>query len=148
VDACVRALFERYDVVRLYADPPYWESAVAQWAGDFPDRVFEWFTNRPKAMSAALAAFSTALRDGSLSHDGSDDYARHVANARRRDLRERDDQGRPLWVVQKDRPDSIFKIDAAMAGVLSWEARTDALAAGQVTGESVWESDQYELLII
>ena len=28
------ALFEQYDVWRLYADPPYWQSWIAQWAGD------------------------------------------------------------------------------------------------------------------
>jgi len=33
-------------------------------------------------------------------------------------------------VIYKERPDSPFKIDAAMAGILSWEARCDAIAAG------------------
>ncbi len=35
-----------------------------------------------------------------------------------------------MWVIHKDRPDSPQKIDAAVAAVLSWEARTDAIAAG------------------
>ncbi len=35
-----------------------------------------------------------------------------------------------MWTIRKDRKDSLFKIDAAMAGCLSWEARNDAIAAG------------------
>jgi hypothetical protein len=42
----------------------------------------------------------------------------------------RDEEDKPLWVIQKERPDSPHKIDAAMAACLSWEARCDALASG------------------
>jgi hypothetical protein len=42
----------------------------------------------------------------------------------------KDEQGKALWLIQKERADSPFKIDAAMAGTLSWEARTHAIAAG------------------
>jgi stage V sporulation protein SpoVS len=35
-----------------------------------------------------------------------------------------------MHTLSKDRPDSPSKIDGAMAGVLSWEARGDAIAAG------------------
>ena len=41
-----------------------------------------------------------------------------------------DDQGHPLWLISKDRADSPRKIDLAMVGCLSWEARGDAVAAG------------------
>jgi hypothetical protein len=44
-----------------------------------------------------------------------------------------DDQGNRLWVIQKERPDSPLKIDAAMAGCLSWEGYTAAIAAGVTT---------------
>jgi hypothetical protein len=36
-----------------------------------------------------------------------------------------------MWTIGKDRPDSPRKIDAAMAAVLAWQARTDSLAAGE-----------------
>ena len=35
-----------------------------------------------------------------------------------------------MWTLRKDRKDSLFKIDAAMACCLSWEARNDAIRAG------------------
>jgi hypothetical protein len=54
-----------------------------------------------------------------------------VKNARRKETPQaRDEEGRPLWTIRKDAPDSPLKIDAAMAAVLSWEARGDAIAAG------------------
>jgi hypothetical protein len=42
----------------------------------------------------------------------------------------KDDEGKPMWVIQKDRHDSPRKIDLSMAGCLSWEARRDAIKAG------------------
>jgi hypothetical protein len=131
VDAVMRSLFERFSVWRLYADPPYWQSWIAGWRGSFgEDRVIEWWTNRRRQMTTALEGFDTAIREGTLSHDGNKDLARHLGNARRQDLAQRDEQGKALWLIRKERPDSPHKIDGAMAAILSWEARTDAIAAG------------------
>jgi phage terminase large subunit-like protein len=138
VDAVVRSCFERFKIWRMYADPPYWESWIAKWSGEFDrdlpndkKRVVEWWTNRRGPMTAALRGFESAIKEGLLTHDGNKDVARHIANARREELKgQRDEQGRALWLIRKDRHDSLFKIDAAMASVLSWEARTDAIAAG------------------
>lgn len=131
VDATMHALFARFDVWRLYADPPYWQTWIAKWAGEFgAERVIEWWTNRTRPMTAALEGFETAIRDGRLRHDGSRDLARHIGHARKHELPQRDEDGRALWLIRKDRPDSPHKIDAAMAAVLAWEARTDAIAAG------------------
>jgi hypothetical protein len=41
-----------------------------------------------------------------------------------------------MWLIAKDRPDSPRKIDLAMAGCLSWEARGDAVAAGALRKRS------------
>lgn len=132
VDRVVRETFSHYRVWRMYADPFYWQSWIALWAGLFKrERVVEWFTNRPRQMATALEGFDTAIKEGTVSHDGSKDLERHIANARRKDqVGLRNEDGRPLWLIGKDRPDSPAKIDAAMAAVLSWEARTDAVAAG------------------
>lgn len=131
VDAKVCEMFERYDVWRLYADPPYWQTWISKWAGQFgKERVIEWHTNKPNQMSAALENYKTAMREGTLSHDGDPRAWRHLGNARRKDLNRNDDEGKPLWVITKERPDSPHKIDDVMAGCLSWEARTDAIAAG------------------
>jgi hypothetical protein len=145
VDAAVRALFSRYNVWRMYADPPYWQSWLATWAGRYgAERVIEWWTNRRRPMSAALEGYDTAIKDGTLSHDGSPEFERHIANARRLNLAQLDEQGKPLWLIQKERPDSPHKIDLAMAGVLSWEARTDAIAAGVLSQKA----PEYQLLFV
>nr|PZN59797.1 MAG: terminase [Sphaerobacter thermophilus] len=141
VDAVVADLFERYDVWRMYADPPYWQSWVAAWAGRYgEDRVVEWWTNRRKAMAYALEGFATAITDGTISHSGDERLTRHLGNSRRHDLPQRDEEGRPLWLIRKERPDSPHKIDAAMAAVLSWQARTDAVAAGVKGKRSIYET--------
>lgn len=131
VNAVVAEAFRRWDVWRMYCDPPYWESQVAEWAGGYgEDRVVEWWTNRLKPMAYALKAFNSAIAAGDLLHDGNPHLTRHVGNAVRKMLGLRDEDDKPLWVIYKESADSPHKIDGAMAAVLSWEARNDALAAG------------------
>lgn len=139
VSDTVEELFTTYEVWRMYCDPPYWETTVAEWAGKYGEkRVIEWWTNRVKPMAYAIKAFNTAITSGDLSHDGNPHFTRHIGNAVRRYANLRDEEGKPLWTIYKERSDSPHKIDAAMGGVLSWEARSDALAAG-VGQESVYE---------
>jgi hypothetical protein len=141
VAVAVADAFDRWNVWRMYADPPYWESTVAEWAGRYGEtRVVEWWTNRVKAMAYAVKAFDTAIRSGEISHDGSPHLTRHVGNAFRRMVAVRDDQGIQLWTIYKERSDSPHKIDGAMSAILSWEARCDALTAGAgQPDESVYE---------
>jgi phage terminase large subunit-like protein len=147
VDAVVRDAFERFSVWRLYADPPYWQSWIAAWSGAFgEERVIEWQTNRRRAMTGALEGFSTAIREGAIKHSGDPRMQRHLANTRRQDLPGWvDENGRPLWLIRKERPDSPQKIDLTVAAVLSWKARTDAIAEG-VGGESVYETRGVEFV--
>lgn len=150
VDARVREYFNNYRVWRMYADPPYWREWIASWSGDplfapRPEygqgwegaRVVEWYTTRRKAMTGALESFDTAIRGGTISHNGGADVIRHLGNSRKEELATRDEAGKRLWLIRKERLDSPHKIDAAMASVLSWEARRDAVAAG-VHGQ--WDS--------
>lgn len=132
VDACIQALFDTYDVWRLYADPPYWQSYVAKWTADFgEERVIAWHTARRMPMSQALEGFRSAMQARTLSHDGHEAYARHIGHAQRKVFGSAaGDPSRAVWLIQKERHDSPKKIDLAMAGCLSWEARTDAIAAG------------------
>jgi phage terminase large subunit-like protein len=141
VDETVAAAFARWNVWRMYADPPYWESLVAEWAGRYGEaRVVEWWTNRNKAMAYAIKSFNNAIQSGELAHDGSQHLARHIGNACRRQIPLHDDQGLPMWTIYKEMPESPHKIDAAMASILSWEARNDALTAGVgQPQESVYE---------
>jgi phage terminase large subunit-like protein len=136
VNQTMDALFAEYDVWRLYADPPYWETVCNDWAGKYGDnskgqpRVVFFLTNRHLKMADAVRAFSNAQADGSLSHDGDPRYERHIGNAHRKLLQMRDEQGQQLYVIQKARPDSPDKIDIGVAGVLSWQARNDARKDG------------------
>lgn len=144
VDAVVRSTFDRYAVWRMYADPFRWESRIADWIGALgKERVLEWPTNRPRPMALAVAAFDSAIKQGFISHDGHPDLTRHIGNARRDDsARLTDEEGKPLYTIKKERPDSPMKIDAAMAAILSWKARTDAIAAG------AGAEPKYQMLVI
>lgn len=131
VNIAIAQAFERWNVWRLYGDPPYWETPLDEWAGEYgDDRVIRWWTNRTKQMAYALKAWSGDWREGVLSHDGDPRLERHIANAVRQPTKIRDEDGGWMWVIRKDGPKSPRKIDLAMAACLSWEARGDALRAG------------------
>lgn len=143
VDGAINDAFERWHVCRMYADPPKWETWIAQWAGQFGEkRVVEWWTNRRKPMAYAIRSFIGAMTAGELTHDGDALLDAHVGNARQQQTNLVDEQGKPLWILRKERPDSPHKIDGAMAAILSWEARNDALAANE------GEVPVYEMLFV
>lgn len=132
VSASLAELFDRYEVDRLYADPYWWESHVAEWSGKW-GVVRAWPTNSVRKMCLALKSYKTAMQAGEITHGVAEldlDMVRHVGNARKRLQNLHDDNGERLWLIGKERPDSPKKIDAAMAGCLSWEARRDSLADG------------------
>lgn len=132
VDGVVTDAFERYTVRRMYCDPPKWETWVAKWAGQYGDkRVVEWWTNRRKPMAYAIRAFITGFTTGELTHSGDEQLTEHVGNARQQPTGLVDEEEKPLWIIRKERPDSPKKIDGAMGAILSWEARNDAIAAGE-----------------
>lgn len=131
VEEAIAHAFAEWSVWRMYADPPYWETCVAQWSGEFgEERVVLFPTNRHRKMADAVRSFSNAQADGSLTHSQDPAYARHIGNAHRKDLLQKDEDGTPLWIITKNRPHSPDKIDFAVAGILSWEARRAALAEG------------------
>jgi hypothetical protein len=135
VDDAVEYAMTAFSVWRMYADPRYWETGVAKWQGRYGDKkVQAWPTNRPRHMAYALLGYRNAITTGDLSHDGDERMAQHVANATRRRERFTDEFGNPMVTIRKEAKGSPRKMDGAMAGCLSWEARTDAVAAG-VTNE-------------
>lgn len=131
VDAAVDEAFSDYRVWRMYADPPYWKEKIAEWQGRYGDKVvLLWETGRPKAMAYAVANYATAISDGSVTHNGDVTFATHIGHAFSKPTFVKNDKGEPMYAIQKESKESGNKIDAASAGVLSWEARTDAVAAG------------------
>lgn len=130
VDQLVDHMMETWDVVRMHGDPPYWESALDRWAGKYgATKVIRWWTNRIKATALALRAFRNDMDPERMSHDGDPKLAEHIQNAVRQDTRMRDED-QLLWVIRKDSRDSPRKIDLAMAAMLAWKARGDAIATG------------------
>lgn len=136
VDATVRATFAKHHVVGFYADPAKWESYIATWEADFGSQLkvkatrehpIEWWMVGGRAAQTvrALEQFHTAVLERELSHGGPHDdvLTRHVLNARRR-------VSRSGLQIAKEHPDSARKIDAAVAAVLAWNARVDAIAKG------------------
>ncbi len=138
VNQAIDDAFTRWNVWRLYGDPPYWETALDRWAGLYgEDRVVRWWTNRDKAMAFALRAWRNDMAARALAHDGDELLAEHIGNAVRKWTHIRDDQDGEedglhefLWLIRKEGPKSRRKIDLAMAACLSWEARGDALRDG------------------
>jgi phage terminase large subunit-like protein len=134
VDAAVEVSFERWKVWRMYADPWGWGSELSNWASRWgtgkDGKIWEWRTNRWAQTAGIVQNYAVAIETGEVTHDGNEEFARHIGNAYRRTLSLRDSDGVPLWVVQKERPDSPMKMDAAMAALLAWEARQDAVAEG------------------
>lgn len=136
VDAVVADVFERYQVWRMNADPYKWGRWLSEWAGRYgADRIVSWPTTSYRKMAFALAQYRTAITAGDLSHDGDSRFVASIANSHKHMHHFRDDDGELCWTIQKERPDSPMKIDAAVAACLSWEARTAAIAAGANTPE-------------
>ena len=128
VDACLDDAMQRYAVVRGYFDPPLWQSEIDGWAQEFGDlRVARFNTNRSR-MQAAVERFRTDLAAGTLVHTGEPTLTQHALNAQMRQARE------GYW-LRKNYQGSPDRIDAAVAAVLAYEARADALAAGQARDE-------------
>lgn len=134
VDAAVRTTFNSFNVVGFFADPAKWEGIVVDWEARYSGRLqvkasrehpIEWWMTGGRSLQIvrALEQFQSAVLDKELTHDGSFVLTRHVLNARRR-------ESRSGLQIAKEHPDSPRKIDAAVAAVLAWQARLQAVAKG------------------
>lgn len=132
--AAVEDTFRRFDVVGFYADPAKWEGHIASWESAHGARLpvkstrqhpIEWWMTggRSGLIVRALDKFHAAVVDRELTHNGSSVLTRHVLNARRR-------PSTSGLQIAKEHPDSPRKIDAAVAAVLAWQCRLDAVATG------------------
>lgn len=142
VEAAVDNAFDRWNVVAFYADPAKWESYVAKWEATYgkrlkakvtvPHPIEFWMVGGHVLRTVrALDGFHSAVLDDELTHDGAYELRRHVLNARRR-------PSRSGMQIAKESPDSPRKIDAAIAAVLAYQARTDAIAQGVLKVEDDW----------
>lgn len=123
VQVAMDEVMRTYDVVRLYADPPYWESEVDGWAEKYGEKtVFRWQTRRIVQMHAACERLLTdiAKKDSAFTHDGCPITADHVANARA--------AARPGDRYVLTKASQAQKIDACVTSVLAHEAAGDVIA--------------------
>jgi hypothetical protein len=131
VDGAVADAFERYLVWRAYCDDQYIGTLIEKWQNRYGERrVVIWHTNRPRPIAWAVRNYEDAIASRDVSHDGNPTFVTHVRQARRRKLAVLDDKERIMHTLSKDTIGSPRKIDAAMAAVLSWEARSDCIAKG------------------
>lgn len=131
VDDAVRAAFDRYDVWRMYCDPPHWQDYIDRWSGELgAEKVIDWWTNRRAPMGRLLERLQTATRGHELRHDGDSTLAAHVLAARQRTV-----SGH--LTIGKEHRKSRRKIDACVALGLAWEARADAVSAGAKPARAV-----------
>lgn len=126
--------FKKYNVVGFFADPALWETHVSEWQRKYGDRLkvkasasqpIHWWMTGGRATKTveALRQFQDAVIDRELRHNGDPTFVQHVINARRV-LTPRGIQ------IAKETPQSPRKIDSAVAAVLAWQARLQAVAMG------------------
>jgi len=138
IEAAIASVFKKYTVAAFYADPGKdWRSHVNAWEAKYGtqtlvknkrDHPFEWWMTggRSGLVQIAVEQFEGAVRNGDMTHDGSYGLTRHVLAARRR-------LSHGKLALAKDNDYSMHKIDAAVAAVLAWQARLDAITAGVLT---------------
>lgn len=136
VAAAVEWLFEYFDVVRMYFDPPYWKTEGDAWSEKYGEkRVLRFETYRPVQMHAACERLLTDVVkvESGFSHDGCEITAQHVRNARKAE--------RPSNRYVLTKPGDGRKIDLAVVSVLTNEA------AGAVTAGKLWRTRQRAIVM-
>jgi hypothetical protein len=151
VDAAVDWMFETFQVVRFYGDPPWWQDELGRWAAEYSDPtrkstlpVAEFWTNVESKMAVASGALRTAIRQKACrvnprplrtepqTRKGRPLLQWHFENAKTRKVRIKlEDRAEEAHVIRKDRPGSPRKIDGAVASILARRARDDALKLGE-----------------
>ena len=113
--------FGRWNVRWLGCDPYRWQRTIAVLTErGFP--VLEWGSHLPSRMVPACKQLYDAVMDARLTHDGSEDMARHFANC----VVKIDSRG-PR--VTKDHRDSVRRIDLAVAAIIAYDLAVRALNA-------------------
>jgi hypothetical protein len=117
VDKAIRDAFKAYKVWYLYGDPFRWQDYLDTWAAAFPKRVVEVPTNVEKRMDDIIERFTTALKNGEISHGGPEDdtLTKHV-------------EGAALAKGSRKKPREDD--DGAISMLLAYDARGQAIEDG------------------
>lgn len=125
VMAAMDELASKYEIVRAYCDPMFWETEIDTWGAKYGEKVFvKWPTNSIGRMHASLERFRTDIMnpDSAFRHDGDLETKFHMRNAIIR--------ARPGQKYILGKPADHQKIDQVMSSALAHEAVCDAIAAG------------------
>lgn len=144
VDQVVEDAFDAYDVTLLFADPYRWQDYLDRWSGQWPKQIVEFPTNVEMRMDKAIERFTTAFNAGQLAHDGDEVLTRHCKNAvlvkgamkKARPGEEADIAPHYLKMAKRGTGQLI---DAAVAAVLAYHARGQAIEDGALVEEPVQE---------
>ncbi|WGH92103.1 hypothetical protein QDX21_07105 [Auritidibacter ignavus] len=135
IEQLIDETFKKYRVAAFFADPGKdWRSHINSWEAKYGRKTpvkmsrnhpFEWWMagGSAKRAEVAIEDCESAIRHGDLTHDGSSDLTRHVLNAKRR-------MSHRHLALSKDSHASPRKIDGAVAMVVAWAARREALSRG------------------
>ena len=129
VDAAVATAMERFKVVRGYFDPPLWQSEIDKWSLEFGETAVMRFWTARTRMMHAVERFRTDNVAGAVPHVPNAVLDKHVLNAQAKEVRG------GYWLTRRSERE---KIDAAVATVLAYEARSDALQNEEPSGEYVF----------
>ena len=136
VEERIKWAFRTYRVVGFYCDPAHWESLVSSWEARWgPSLKVKasasspcswWMGAVPKRTVKAIDDLEHAILNRELKHFGDPVLVSHIINCRRKEST----AGRQL---AKETPNSPRKIDGAVALILAWQARLDAVSKGLAT---------------
>ncbi|MEV4197026.1 hypothetical protein [Micromonospora globbae] len=133
VDRRMRAVFGAYQVVLTFADPYRWQDYLDVWAAEWPGRVVEFPTNVEQRMDKAIERFQAAAPG--ITHDGSERMSAHMKNAvivkgsRKKPRPGEETELAQHYLKLAKRGDGLL-IDLAVAGVLAYHARGQAIEDG------------------
>ena len=141
VDATVRSMQERYEVVGFRADVKEFEAYVDQWGQLFRKTLkvnaspnnpvaFDMRGNQKK-FAMDCERFLDAVLERELIHDGNPVLTQHITNAKRHPTTY------DAIAIRKQTKDSSRKIDAAVCAVLAWGSRQDYLMSKNNRGSGV-----------
>ena len=131
--------FQKYKVKAFYCDPSGWDEIIARWESKYSRKVKVkagnnqpfciWPRGKGSNVTQVVHMFREAVVNKEITHTGSYRLTAHVLNARRRSKRSG-------YLLYKDHPDSINKIDAAYASIMAYKAALDVISKGKVSNNS------------
>ncbi len=137
IEAAIDSAFKRFNVVGFYIDPAKdWRSHVNALEAKYGNKMrvkasanhpFEWWMvgGRATVAERAIESLEGAIRNADITLSGEYRLTQHFLNCRRR-------LSHGHLALGKENSYSPHKIDAAVAAVLAYQARIDAIAHGVV----------------